>query len=68
MMVAEASGWNPSAKAFHLAAPLRGDAANILETFSEAQRHNFDFSSSALEMRFGEKGTEKYSCLHLKSR
>ena len=67
-MVAEANSWSPSAKAFHLAASLRGDAANVLETLSEAQRHNFDSLSSALELRFGEKGTKEYSRLQLKSR
>ena len=51
-MVAEANGWNPNAKAFHLAASLRGDTADILETLSEAQRHNFETFSIALELRF----------------
>ena len=39
-MVSEANGWSPSAKAFHFYASLRGDAADILETLSEAKRHN----------------------------
>ena len=58
----------PSVKAFHLAASLRGDAADILKTLSEAQRYNFDSLSSALEPRFGEKCRKEYSRLQLKSR
>ncbi|KAF8791594.1 hypothetical protein HNY73_006436 [Argiope bruennichi] len=57
-MVAEANGWNPQAKAFHLASSLRGDAADILETLTEEQRHDFHALSSALELRFGEKCTK----------
>ena len=53
LMVAEANRWSPSAQAFHLAASLRGDTANVLETLSKAQIHNFHSLSSALELRFG---------------
>ncbi|KAF8781568.1 Retrovirus-related Pol polyprotein like [Argiope bruennichi] len=67
-MVAEANGWNPQAKALHLAASLRGDAADILKTLTEEQRHDFQALSSALELRFGEKCTKEYSRLQLKSR
>ena len=49
-MVVEGNGWSPSGKTFHLAASLRGNAADILETLSEAQRHNFYSLSSALEL------------------
>ena len=45
-MVSEANGWSPSAKAFHFAVSLRGDAADIFETLLETQRHNFDSLSS----------------------
>ena len=67
-MVSEHNGWSPSAEDFHLAVSLRGNAANILGTISEAQRHNFDSLSSALEQRFGEKCTKEYIRLQLKSR
>ncbi|GFT54450.1 gag-Pol polyprotein [Nephila pilipes] len=40
-MVLEANGLNPRTKAFLLAASLRGDAANILKTLPEEQRHDF---------------------------
>ncbi|GFU26113.1 retrovirus-related Pol polyprotein from transposon 412 [Nephila pilipes] len=65
-MVAEANGWNSPVKAFHLAASLRGDMADILETLPEEQRHDFQALSGALELRFGGKCTKEYSRLHLK--
>ena len=68
LMVVDANRWNPSAQAFHLAASLRGDEANFLQTLSEAQRHNFDSFSRALELRFGEKCTKECSRPQLKSR
>ncbi|KAF8771901.1 hypothetical protein HNY73_019266 [Argiope bruennichi] len=49
-MVAEANGWNPQAKAFHLAASFRGDAGDILETLTEEQRHDFQALPCALEL------------------
>ncbi|GFS51526.1 gag-Pol polyprotein [Nephila pilipes] len=67
-MAAEANGWNSRVKTFHLAASLRGDAADILETLPEEQRHDFQALSGALEQRFGGKCTKEYSRLQLKSR
>ena len=60
MMISEANGWSPTAKAFHLAASLRGDAANVLETLSEAQRHTFDSLSNAL-VKSAQKNKVAYS-------
>ncbi|GFU17872.1 retrovirus-related Pol polyprotein from transposon 412 [Nephila pilipes] len=62
-MAAEANGWNSRVKTFHLAASLRGDAADILETLPEEQRHDFQALSGALEQRFGGKCTKEYSRL-----
>ncbi|GFT80080.1 retroviral-like aspartic protease 1 [Nephila pilipes] len=64
----EANGWNPRAKAFHLAISLRGDVADILETLPEQQKSDFQALSGALELRFGGKCTKEYSRLQLKSR
>ena len=66
-MVSKANGWSHSAEAFHLAFSLRGGAADIFETFSGAQRHNFDSLLRALELRFSEKCTKEYGRLQLKS-
>ena len=59
------SSWqSPNAKAFHLAASLEGDAADILETLSEAQRDNFYSLLSALELnsgKFAQKNIAAYN-------
>ncbi|GFS89464.1 retrovirus-related Pol polyprotein from transposon 412 [Nephila pilipes] len=59
---------NSRVKAFHLAASLRRDVADIIETLPEEQRHDFQALSGALELRFGGKCTKEYSRLQLKSR
>ncbi|GFU32294.1 gag-Pol polyprotein [Nephila pilipes] len=58
-MVLEANGWNPRTKAFHLAASLRGEAADIIKTFPEEQRHDFQALSGALELRVRDPETQK---------
>ncbi|GFU10569.1 gag-Pol polyprotein [Trichonephila clavipes] len=55
-------------KACQLAASLRADAADILQTLPETQRLDFDALVNALELRFGEKCVKDYSRLQLKSR
>ncbi|KFM62548.1 hypothetical protein X975_20006, partial [Stegodyphus mimosarum] len=67
-IVAEANGWDSQAKACHLAASLRADAADILQTLPENKRLDFEALSDALELRFGEKCLKDYSRLQLKSR
>ncbi|KFM56688.1 Retrovirus-related Pol polyprotein from transposon 412, partial [Stegodyphus mimosarum] len=67
-IVAEANGWDSQAKACHLAASLRADAADILQTLPESKRLDFEALSGALELRFGEKCLKDYSRLQLKSR
>ncbi|GFU41958.1 retrovirus-related Pol polyprotein from transposon 412 [Nephila pilipes] len=66
-IVAEANGWNSRIKAFHLAATLRGDAADILETLPKEQRHDLQALSGAPEFRFERNCTKEYSRLQLKS-
>ncbi|GFU09782.1 gag-Pol polyprotein [Trichonephila clavipes] len=55
-------------QACQLAASLRADAADILQTLPETQRLDFDALVNALELRFGEKCVKDYSRLQLKSR
>ncbi|KAF8789950.1 Retrovirus-related Pol polyprotein like [Argiope bruennichi] len=65
----KANGWNPQAKAFHLAASLKGDTARHPWTLTEEQRQCFSkLYRVALELGFGEKCTKEYSRLQLKSR
>ena len=65
-MISEANGWSPSAKAFHLTSSLRGNATDLLETLSEAQRHNFHSLSSVLELWLKQKCIKEYGSLQLK--
>ncbi|GFW65514.1 gag-Pol polyprotein [Trichonephila clavipes] len=55
-------------QACQLAASLRADAADILQTLPETQRLDFHAFVNALELRFGEKCAKDYSRLQLKSR
>ncbi|KFM72442.1 hypothetical protein X975_05386, partial [Stegodyphus mimosarum] len=66
--VAEANGCDSQAKACHLAASLRAEAADILQTLPENKRLDFEALSGALELHFGEKCLKDYSKLQLKSR
>ncbi|GFX32414.1 gag-Pol polyprotein [Trichonephila clavipes] len=67
-IVADANQWDSQTKACQLAASLRADAADILQTLPETQRLHFDALVNALELRFGEKCVKDYSRLQLKSR
>ncbi|GFW27444.1 hypothetical protein TNCV_162891 [Trichonephila clavipes] len=67
-IVADANQWDSQSKACQLAASLRADAADILQTLPETQRLDFDALVNALELRFGEKCVKDYSRLQLKSR
>ncbi|GFY18855.1 retrovirus-related Pol polyprotein from transposon 412 [Trichonephila clavipes] len=66
--MADANQWDSQTKACQLAASLRADAADILQTLPETQRLDFDALVNALELRFGEKCVKDYSRLQLKSR
>ncbi|GFS91189.1 gag-Pol polyprotein [Trichonephila clavipes] len=66
--VADANQWDSQTKACQLAASLRADAADILQTLPETQRLDFDALVNALELRFAEKCVKDYSRLQLKSR
>ncbi|GFT83934.1 retrovirus-related Pol polyprotein from transposon 412 [Trichonephila clavipes] len=67
-IVADANQWDSRTKTCQLAASLRADAADILQTLPETQRLDFDALVNALELRFGEKCVKDYSRLQLKSR
>ncbi|GFU28582.1 retrovirus-related Pol polyprotein from transposon 412 [Trichonephila clavipes] len=67
-IVADANQWDSQTKACQLAASLRADAADILQTLPETQRLDFEALVNALELRFGEKCVKDYSRLQLKSR
>ncbi|GFV35202.1 gag-Pol polyprotein [Trichonephila clavipes] len=66
-IVADANQWDSQTKACQLAASLRADAADILQTLPETQRLDFDALVNALELR-SERNVKDYSRLQLKSR
>ncbi|GFT53231.1 gag-Pol polyprotein [Trichonephila clavipes] len=51
-IVADANQWDSQTKACQLAASLRADAADILQTLPETQRLDFDALVNAQELRF----------------
>jgi hypothetical protein len=67
-VVAAANSWDNVTKAFQLAAALRGEAADILQTLPADKRADFQALVSALELRFGESHLKDFNRLQLKSR
>ena len=67
-LIASANGWDDRAKAYHLAASLRGEAADILQAVPENRRADLTSLVSALEMRFGEHHLKDYCKVQLTTR
>ncbi|GFV21294.1 uncharacterized protein TNCV_4888891 [Trichonephila clavipes] len=55
-------------KACQLAASLRGEAAEILQTLPDTERLNLNSLYNALDLRFGQKYSKDYARLKLKAR
>ncbi|GFW14981.1 uncharacterized protein TNCV_4659421 [Trichonephila clavipes] len=49
------NGWTEGVKACQLAASLRGEAAEILQTLPNTERLNLNSLYNALDLRFGQK-------------
>ncbi|GFY13439.1 uncharacterized protein TNCV_1803101 [Trichonephila clavipes] len=54
-IIFEANGWTEGAKACQLAASLRGQADEVLQTLPNIQRLNLKSLYNALHLRFGQK-------------
>ncbi|GFV49857.1 uncharacterized protein TNCV_1391391 [Trichonephila clavipes] len=54
-IISETNGWTEGAKACQLAASLRGEAAEILQTLPDTERLNLNSLYNALDLRFGQK-------------
>jgi hypothetical protein len=67
-VVSAANSWDNITKAFQLAAALRGEAADILQTLPVDKRADFQSLTGALELRFGESHLKDFNRLQLKSR
>ncbi|GFX73296.1 uncharacterized protein TNCV_4206461 [Trichonephila clavipes] len=67
-IILEANGWTEGVKACQLAASLRGEAAEILQTLPEPERLNLNSLYNALDLRFSQKYSKEYARLQMKTR
>ncbi|GFX53959.1 uncharacterized protein TNCV_1154901 [Trichonephila clavipes] len=67
-IISEANGWTEGVKACQLAASLRGEAAEILQTLPDTERLNLNSLHNALDLRFGQKYSKDYARLQMKTR
>ncbi|GFU14597.1 uncharacterized protein TNCV_406541 [Trichonephila clavipes] len=67
-IISESNGWTEGAKACQLAASLRGEAAEILQTLSDTEQLNLNSLYKALDLRFGQKYSKEHARLQIKTR
>ncbi|GFV73825.1 uncharacterized protein TNCV_3540011 [Trichonephila clavipes] len=67
-IISEAYGWTEGVKACQLAAFLRGEAAEILQTLPDTERLNLNSLYNALDLRFSQKYSKDYARLQIKTR
>ncbi|GFU59986.1 uncharacterized protein TNCV_3237721 [Trichonephila clavipes] len=67
-IISEANGWTEGAKACQLAASLRGEAAEVLQTLPDTERLNLNSLYNALDLQFGQKYSKDYARLQMKTR
>ncbi|GFY44470.1 uncharacterized protein TNIN_45261 [Trichonephila inaurata madagascariensis] len=67
-IISEANGWTEGVKAYQLAAFLRGEAAEVLQTLPDTKRLNLNSLYNALDLRFGQKYSKDYAHLQMKTR
>ncbi|GFT08309.1 uncharacterized protein TNCV_1439081 [Trichonephila clavipes] len=68
LTISQANGWTEGVKACQLAASLRGEAAEILQTLPDTERLNLNSLYNALDLRFSQKYSKDYACLQMKTR
>ncbi|GFU18522.1 uncharacterized protein TNCV_4175301 [Trichonephila clavipes] len=64
----EANFWTERAKACHLAARLRGEAAEVLQNLPGTEQLNLNSLYNALHLRFSQKYSKDYARLQMKTR
>ncbi|GFU49807.1 uncharacterized protein TNCV_2930721 [Trichonephila clavipes] len=67
-IISEANGWTEGVKACQLAASLRGEAAEILQTLPDTERLNLNSLYNALDLRFSQKYCKDFARLQMKTR
>ncbi|GFS91354.1 uncharacterized protein TNCV_1307481 [Trichonephila clavipes] len=60
-MISEANGWTEGVKACQLAASLKGESAEILQTLPDTERLNLNSLYNALDLWFGQKYSKDYA-------
>ncbi|GFW05847.1 uncharacterized protein TNCV_603191 [Trichonephila clavipes] len=67
-VISEANVCNEGVKVCQLAASLRGQADEILQTLPDIERLNLNSLYNALDLRFGQKYSKEYARLQMKTR
>ncbi|GFX27405.1 uncharacterized protein TNCV_35021 [Trichonephila clavipes] len=67
-IISEGNGWTEGVKACQLAASLRGEAAEVLQTLPDVELLNLNSLYNALDLRFGQKYSKDYARLQMKTR
>ncbi|GFV89716.1 uncharacterized protein TNCV_827081 [Trichonephila clavipes] len=67
-IISEANGWTEGVKACKLAASLRGEAAQILQTLPDTERLNLNSLYNALNLRFSQKYSKDYARLQMRTK
>ncbi|GFT01470.1 uncharacterized protein TNCV_269891 [Trichonephila clavipes] len=67
-IISEDNGWIEGVKACQLAASLRGEAAEVLQTLPDTERLNLNSLYNALDLRFSQKYSKDYARLQMKTR
>ncbi|GFT37352.1 uncharacterized protein TNCV_4285021 [Trichonephila clavipes] len=62
-IISEANEWTEGVKACQLAASLRGEAAEVLQTLPDTERLNLNSLYNALDLRFGKTYSKDYARL-----
>ncbi|GFU53115.1 uncharacterized protein TNCV_3098981 [Trichonephila clavipes] len=62
-IISEANGWTEGVRASQLAASVRGEAAEVLQTLPDTERLNLNSLCHALDLRFGQKYSKNYERL-----
>ncbi|GFT85499.1 uncharacterized protein TNCV_1495661 [Trichonephila clavipes] len=68
LIISDANGWTEGVEACQLAASLRGEAVEILQTLPDTERLNLNSLYNALDLRFSQKYSKDSAHLKMKTR
>ncbi|GFW03990.1 uncharacterized protein TNCV_2051061 [Trichonephila clavipes] len=67
-LISEANGWTEGVKPCQLVAPLREEAAEVLQTIPDKERLDLNSLCNAPVLGFGQKYSKDYARLQMKTR